>query len=126
LLDHATMSGIDHPEKYWINPSSEQAQQAQQQNSQQQQEQQGQMMQAQQEMLQVQMMEIRRNWENDVAELKQNQEQFFADLKFKYDELDQKGEVEEAKIVGNATLKLEEKAIDAELRAEDNRESAAG
>ncbi len=123
LIDHARMSGIDHPEKYWIDPNSDAAKQAAQQNQQAQQEQQGQMMQAQQEMLQVQMMEIRRNWENDIQEIQQKSEQFYADLKFKYDELDQKGEVEEAKLVGNATLKLEEKAIDAELGRQDNQQS---
>ena len=115
LIDHARMSGIDHPEKYWINPESPQAQEAQQMNAQAQQEQQAEQTQLQNSLIQTQMLEIRRNWENDIAELKQNQEQFFADLKFKYDELGQKGEIEEAKIIGNATLKLEEKVLDAEL-----------
>ena len=118
LLDHARMSGIDHPEKYWINPSSKKAQQAAQQNQQAQQAQQDQMMQAQNGLLQAQVMEIQRNWQNDIQELQQKSEQFFVDLKFKYDELNQKGEIEEAKIIGNATLTLEEKAIDAELNRE--------
>jgi hypothetical protein len=124
LIDHARMAGIDHPEKYWIDPNSDAARDAAQANAEQQQQQQDKMMQAQQEMMQVQMMEIRRNWENDIAELRHNQEQFFADLAFKYDELNQKGEVEEAKIIGNATLKLEEKSIDSEQRRQAGNESA--
>jgi len=78
--DHARLSGIDNPEKYLVNPSSQQAQQAQQM----QQQQQGQMQQMQEQerqedrqfakmlqskQLQIAESEVQRNWKNDIEEL---------------------------------------------------------
>ena len=113
------MAGIDHPEKYWIDPQSDQAQQAAQAQAEQSQRQQQEQQALQVQLLQNQIMEIQRNAINDKEELQHK----YAELQFKYDELAQKGEIEEAKIIGNATLKLEEKSIDAELGRQDRRES---
>ncbi len=110
LIDHARMAGIDHPEKYWIDPQSPQAQEAAQSNQMAQQQQQQEAMAAQNGLIQAQIMEIQRNWENDKEEMQLK----YNELAFKYHELEQKTEVEEAKIVGSAVEKIELKAIDAE------------
>lgn len=121
-LDHMRLSGIDHPEKYLINPESEEAQQIAQQQAQQQQIMQ---MQAQEkqdqlnnQLIQAQVLEIRRNWESDIADREQKTVQFMEDLEFKYTELFRKlemnkydtdvdADIKEAGIVGNATTQLE-------------------
>ena len=115
LIDHARMSGIDHPEKYWIDPNSDQAQQSMQMNQQAQEMQKQEALAAQNGLVQAQIMEVQRNWQNDIQELQQKNEQFYADLKFKYDELTQKTDVEEAKIVGSAVEKIELAGVNAEL-----------
>jgi len=103
ILDHSRMSGIDHPEKYWIDPSSDQAQQASQGKAQQMQQQQMEQMQLQNQMIGVQIAEVQRNAKNDQEELKLK----YDELKQKYDEMMLKAEIEEAKIIGKATTDLE-------------------
>ncbi len=131
-LDHMRMSGIPHPEKYLVNPESPEAQQAaqqaqhmQQQEAQRQEQKQDmqymQQLQLQSRTVDNQQAEVMRNYEADKEELAQkydasNKEQQFkfadlekeyADLKQKYDEMYLKAEVDEAKMIGDATTKIE-------------------
>jgi len=118
LLDHARMSGIDHPEKYWINPGSEKAQQAMQGKQQQQQEQQLEQQKLQNQLIGAQVAEVQRNAYNDQQEIKLK----YDELRLKYDELAAKIEIEEAKIVGKATTDLELAQIKGKNNADNDRE----
>ncbi len=108
LLDHARMSGINNPEKYWVDPDSDQAKQAQQAQEE------GQMQQMQQQadlnnrLLETQIAEIQRNAINDKEEL----EFRYAELEQKYEDMRLKYETEEAKIVGKATADLEKAQLE--------------
>jgi hypothetical protein len=114
LLDHARMSGIDNPEKYWINPSSPQSQQTQQQ--QQQMAQQGQQkadqlqqmqFQQQQQLVDSQVMEVNRNLKNDVEELQFKYEELYQKLKMDKYETDADSESKEAGLIATSTVALE-------------------
>ena len=128
-LDYMRMSGIDKPEKYLIDPESPEAQQAAQQ-SQIMQQQEMQKQEQKQDMLTMMQMdlqtrqvdnqqaEVMRNYEADKEELAQKYdsdmkeysfkfEELYKDLQFKYDELMAKSEIDEAKIIGDATTKIE-------------------
>jgi hypothetical protein len=99
LIDWAKAKGLDNPERYWTDPQSPQAQQAQQQAAQAQQEaeQQQQAMMVQQAQFQEKLLQIQ-------AELDKYKHD--TELKYKYwsDILD--AEVDEAKIVGDAATKI--------------------
>ena len=116
LLDHARLSGIDNPEKYWIDPDSPQAQQAAQQSQMMQQQQMQEQQQKQdamnQQLIQAQIMEIQRNWENDKEELQFKYTELEQKLAMDKYETDVKADIDEAKIVGDATTKIELKALD--------------
>lgn len=109
MTDYCRMSGVDNPEKYFIDPSSQQSHQAAQSNQAMQEQQKQEQMQLQKDLIQTQILEIQRNWENDRAELQHK----YDELEYKYNELAQRTEVEEAKIVGGAVEKLNLRAIDA-------------
>ncbi len=96
LLDWCRTSNLSNPEQYWVDPQSEQAQQAQQQRAEQQQQQ----AQMAQQMQQAQM---------DIFHLQQQLEKYKHDTELlqKYQSDALKAEIEEAKIVGQATLDLE-------------------
>ena len=117
LLDHAKLSGIDNPEKYWIDPDSEPAQMAAQQGQmmqqQQMQEQQAKQDAMNQQLIQAQIMEIQRNWENDKEELQFNYTELEKKLEMEKYKTDVSAEIDEAKIVGDATTKIELKSLDA-------------
>jgi len=111
-IDHLRMSGIDHPEKYFIDPDSPQAMQVKQQNQQAQQQQQMEqqqmmMQQAQQQaelqnqMIQTQIAEIKRNWTNDVEQLQFDYAELSAKLEMDKYKADLKADGDEAKTVGD-------------------------
>lgn len=117
-VDHLRMSGIDHPEKYFINPESQEAMSVKQQNAQQQQQQQMQqqqmMMQQQQEqaelqnqMLQTQIAEIKRNWENDKEQLQFDYNELRAKLEMDKYKADLKADSDEAKNIGDNVNAIE-------------------
>ena len=90
-------------------------------------------MRAQNELVQAQIADVMRQAEKDKAELEYNKDKDFAELQHKYDELEykytemaQKTEVEEAKIVGGAVERIELKAIDAESRRQNDTDSKTG
>jgi hypothetical protein len=96
LMDWCRAANLSNPEQYWVDPESEGAQQAMQQ----QQEQQAQQAEQAKEMQQMQM---------DIFTLQQQLEKYKTDsellYKYRTDALD--AEIEEAKIVGQATLDLQ-------------------
>ena len=104
-LDYMRMSGIDHPEKYFINPNSPESQQAAQQ-SQQMQQMEMQKAEQKQDMVMMaqyglqkrqvdnQQAEVMRNYEADKEELAQLYDASFKDYSFKYDELQRKSETD--------------------------------
>jgi hypothetical protein len=124
-IDHMRMSGIDNPEKYLINPDSPEAQQAAQQAQMMQQQEAMRQEQKQDavigEQLNLQRMEIQRNYEADKEELTQKYDASNKDNEFKYAELQKdyaqlqqqydemylKAEVDEAKVIGQATTSIE-------------------
>ena len=114
-LDHMRLSGIDRPQKYLINPDSPEAQQAKQQAA---------MSQQQMQMAQMQQEEARFQQTLDIqrSEVQRNAIGDEKDREFKYKELeiksmidkyiaDLKAETDEAKIVGDATAKIELEAL---------------
>ena len=144
-LDHMRMSGIDHPEKYLINPESPEAQQAAQINQAMQQQEMARQEQKQDALMMAQLQlqsrqvdnqqaEVMRNYEADKEELAQKYDAFdgeirfkyaglekaYADLKQKYDEMYLKAEVDEAKIIGDATTKLEIEGMKNESNVRNN------
>ena len=121
-LDHARLSGINNPEKYLVNPASPQAQQAQQMQAQQQQQQMMQQQQAMEEEKAYQRMIQQKQLGLAESEVMRNYQDDVANIKFKYDELARKSEVDvykanlsaevdEAKIVGSATQAIEVQAM---------------
>jgi len=121
-VDHMRLSGIDNPQKYLIDPMSPQAQQRAAQNAQmaQQQEQmqmqmmmqqQQEQMQLQNEMIKTQILEVQRNWENDKEELQFKYTELQHTLGMDKYKVDVNAETDEAKIVGDATTKIELEAM---------------
>lgn len=100
LLDWGRAANIDAPEQYWIDPASQEAQQAAQQ--------QRQSTQQQQQQVKAEM-DSARQQELMVFYMQQFLDKYKADqeTKFKYDDALLDAEIEEAKIVGEATLDLE-------------------
>ncbi len=130
-LDLMRLRGIDNPEKYLVNPESPEAQQAAQMAAQMQQQAQQEAQQKQdqlnQQLLQTQIAEIQRNWESDIKDRELDAEKFKEEIKLKYAELEQKyydtnmdAETQEAKIIGDATTKLELKSLET-VNGADNR-----
>jgi len=95
-IDHLRMSGIDHPEKYFIDPDSPQAMQVKQQNQQAQQQ-----AELQNQMIQTQIAEIKRNWTNDVEQLQFDYAELTAKLEMDKYKADLKADGDEAKTVGD-------------------------
>ena len=121
-IDHMRLSGIDNPEKYLIDPSTPESQQAAQMAQQAQQQAAEEEKQynryLQDKQLKIAEGEVQRNWENDKEQLQLDNTKLREELTFKYEELykklgmdkyqtDVKAEVDEAKIVGGATQALE-------------------
>lgn len=105
ITDLAQVSGIDSPERYFIDPKSPESQQAQKQQQATQQQQQ-QMMQQQQQMLVM--------MQKQLAEQQMQLDKYKADQKtrFDYDKLHQDGELKEAEIVSSAATTLQKSEID--------------
>ena len=100
VMDRDKAAGIDSPQRYWLDPQSQkslQAQQANAQNSDQQQQLASQLEQADKQI--------------EAQKIQLDKYKHDTQLKFDYDELAQKTEIEEAKIVGDAVTKLEVAAI---------------
>ena len=115
LLDWCRTANLTNPEQYWTDPQSPEAQQAAQGKAQQAQQQQEQ----QQQMQQAQM---------DIFHLQQQLEKYKSDseLSFKYFDSATKAEVEEAKIVGEATVDLQRQQQAAIERSAVQAAAAAG
>ena len=132
-LDLMRLRGIDNPEKYLVNPDSPQAKQTAhmmaQMQKQERDQQKAEQSRLQQALLETQIAEIRRNWESDIKDRELDHKKHIDDLKLKYAELAQKyydtdkdAEVQEAKIIGDSTTKLEMKSLDGtDDRREDTR-----
>ncbi len=118
LLDQARMFGINRPEKFWISPDSPESQQAQMQQAQmaQMQQQMAQQLQQFQMSLQeraigAQEAEVQRNWKGDIEELQFKYNELAAQIQRDYAKIESDAETAEAKIVGDATTKLEVESI---------------
>ena len=100
ILDWCRAANLENPEQYWVDPDSEEAQQAAQAQSQQQQQQQQQL---------VDMEQKQAAQQQQLFALTQQLDKYKHDteLRFKYDDAALDAEVEEAKIVGQATVDLE-------------------
>lgn len=109
LLDHARMSGINNPEKYWIDPESESAQQAAEQMAQAQQAQEQQQVALHNQLLETQIAEIQRNALNDKEEIDYK----YAELQQKYEDMRLKYETKEAELLGKVTGDLEKAQLEA-------------
>lgn len=127
-LDLAKLAGIDNPEKYWINPTSPQAQAAREEAALRAQRQEQMAMQFAQEdrmfakQLQVRQLElaeseINRNLKNDIEELQFKLTELQENLRFDYDKLEvdtnvklaegsTKAEMEEAKLIANSSTAI--------------------
>jgi hypothetical protein len=103
VVDRDKAAGIDNPQRYWIDPESPKSLQAQQANAQSQQQQQQLAQQLEQATQQL-----------EQAKLQLDKYKHDGELKFDYDELAVKTEIEEAKIVGTATTQIELAAINKE------------
>jgi hypothetical protein len=114
ILDWSLFSGVDNPERYWLDPASEEAQAAQQRNAQGAQEQ-------EQKMDKLATDAITVPAQLQGAKILEDARQFDDELDFKYTEAGIKAETEEAKIVGNAALELEKGAL---KLVEDRQEAA--
>ncbi len=114
VMDWCRAANLSNPEQYFVDPATEEAQQAQQQR--QQQAQQQQQMQAQ--MQQAQM---------DIFHLQQQLEKYKhdTDLAQKYQSDALKAEIEEAKIVGQATLDLQREQANNKQAQQAQREATA-
>jgi len=121
-MDHARLSGIDHPEKYLIDPDSEEATQVKQMQGQQaqMQSQKQEQMQAEQYQMQIQQFydqlaisqnEVSRNYQNDIQQLQFDYKELEEKLRQEYYKVDASNEMEEAKIVGNSTTAIELESI---------------
>ena len=104
-LDWTRAAKLDNPEQYFIDPSSPEAQQAKQQKQQQQQQAQQAATQQQQ-----QMMEKQSQMQQEMFALQAQLDKYKHDseLVFKYADSALDAEVEEAKLVGSATLQLQQ------------------
>jgi hypothetical protein len=104
VMDWCRAASLDNPEQYWIDPDSDQAKQAGQAKAQQ--AQQAQQAQAAQ---QKEMMDSQMKMQADLFSLEQQMKKYIndSDLVFKYADSRMKAEIEEAKIVGSATLQLQ-------------------
>ena len=101
-LDWARCQGIDNPERYFLDPESEQAMQAAQQMAQQQQQQQ----QYQQSLLEMQKAIEERNADNADAKVMEDARQFDQEIQFKYWAEGMKQETEEAKLATQTALSI--------------------
>lgn len=99
------LAGIEDPDSFWVDPSSEAAQQAAQAMQQSQQAQMQEQMQAQQEAFVAQLQLAR---DQIAADLQKHRDE----IEFKYADARLKAETAEAKIVGEATLQLERQQND--------------
>ncbi|WP_425044056.1 portal protein [Primorskyibacter sp. S87] len=112
------LAGVEDPDSFWIDPSSPQAQQAAQQMqamAQQQQQQQQQM----QETVYASQLQL------EADKLAAEMQRFREEIQFKREEAALKAEIEEAKIVGNATTELEKQQNEILNRENSNREASA-
>ena len=123
LTDWARASDIDNPQRYWIDPASEAAQQAAQ----------GKRDQAQaasdrEQQLNEMIFGVENQLEQSKIQLQGMADQMDKqakdnDLRFKYFEAQLEAEVEEAKIIGGATLELQKQQEQGRLHAVDTSES---
>ena len=104
IMDWARAANLENPEQYWIDPDSDEAKQASQQK--QQASQQAQQQQAQAMQQQAQMQQQIFAMQSQLDKYKHDTE-----LSFKYDDARLKSEVEESKIIGQATLDLEREQL---------------
>lgn len=104
IMDWARAANLENPEQYWIDPDSDEAKQVAQQKQQaaQQQGQQQQQAMQQQAELQQQIFAMQ-------AQLDKYKHD--GDLSFKYNDARLKSEIEESKIIGQATLDLEREQL---------------
>jgi hypothetical protein len=115
LMDLSKAMDLEDHEQYWIDPSSQRAQQAAQQQGQQQQ--------------QMQQMQMQVTTLKDQVAQQKNQidaANNAAELQFKYAELAMKAEIEEAKLVGSATLQLQQMELAATQKAQGSPQAANG
>ena len=116
-LDYMKLAGIDNPSKYMVNPASPGAQQAIQQKHQASQQEKQMMMQQQQQMqakqdamqlrmLETQIAEIQRNWESDIKDREFDYVELNRKLEMDKYKADLDADMDEAKLMGDATLKL--------------------
>jgi hypothetical protein len=107
LMDLAKAQDLQGANEYWIDPKSQRAQQAALQQAQQAE--------------QMKQLEIQVTTLKDQVAAQKNQadaQLAAAELQFKYAELAMKAEIEESKIVGAATLQLQQMERDATQKAE--------
>lgn len=108
IMDWARAANLENPEQYWIDPDSEEAQAAAKQK----QEQAQQAQQAQQQAIQQQQQEQTAMQQQIFAMQAQlDKYKHDGDLAFKYDDARLKSEIEESKIIGQATLDLEREQL---------------
>jgi hypothetical protein len=120
LTDWGKAANIDNPDRYFADPMSQQSQQAQQGKQQQQQEQ----VQREAELNQM-IFGVQNQLEQAKIQIdgmgqmfdKQNEDN---ELRFKYFNAQLNAEIEEAKIIGNATLELEKQQEAGRLKSVDN------
>jgi hypothetical protein len=94
------LASVDNPERFWIDPASPKAQQAAQ----------GQAQQAQAaDAKQTQLMQA--NFELEREKIRSGDRQHQGDLRFKYDELDLKTQLEEAKLTVGGVVDLEKQRM---------------
>ena len=100
LMDFARAANLENPEQYWVDPDSDPAKRARREKEQQQQ---------QQQQAQLQALQAQQQTQNQVFYLQQQLEKYKhdTDLVFKYFSERLKSEIEEAKLIGSATVELE-------------------
>jgi hypothetical protein len=101
-IDWCRVQGIDDPERYFTDPSSEEAQQARAQQAQQAQAQK----EEQDRLFDAQMYIEERKADNNDAKIIEDQRQFDEELNFKYAEANLKQETEEAKMITDTAFKI--------------------
>jgi hypothetical protein len=106
FLDWSRASGVANPERYFIDPDSEEAIQAQQQRAQQQQEQMEAQAEEQNRLFEMQKMVEERAADTADAKVIEDARQFDDELEYKYTELGVKRELEETQMSVNTALKM--------------------
>ncbi len=106
ILDWSLFSGVDNPERYWVDPNSPESQQAAQAAAEQQQAEAAKM-----DKLASDAITVPAQLEG--AKILEDARQFDDELDFKYFDAGLDAETEEAKIVGGAALELEKQAMGA-------------